>query len=120
MDMMLKAASKEVMQDKLLELGLLVMMGDEAIVRPHALITGFSEGASEPVVWSTKPEYSTDGEVTKEGVRNTDYHCNVRDHHNHVRNPEPYHEDDNPSGTDWGDVTWIDASKINTPAMQFA
>lgn len=121
-DIMLKATSQEVMDAKLKELGLLVIaeingMPDLTPAR-RVSVTGY-KGATMPTIWKTKPVYDDDGNVTEAGVPSPDYHCNVHDIAGIIKDPTPYVEDSNPTGTDWGDVTWIDPDTVNTPAHRF-
>ena len=115
MDIMLKAPTRDVMDLQLLDLGLLVQDGDDLHPVTGVSITGYG-GAIMPTIYTAEPTY-VDGEMTDAGVASTEYHCNVRDNRaNGIKDPTPYHEDDNPTGTDWGDVTWIDPTTVNSPA----
>lgn len=119
MNYILKAPDRDTMDAKLLELGILVQ-GDEGL-RPATKtnVTGYG-GADVPVIYTTKPVYAEDGTVTTEGVLSTEYHCNVLDLTGIIRNPEPFDEFTNPSGTDWGAVEVIDPSTVSTPASTWA
>lgn len=124
MDLMLKAASKDVMDSKLNDLGLLVYITNEdgdLVLTPakKTAVSGY-EGVPAPTIWTTKPVIDGDGNVTTEGVLSTEYHCNVRDLTGIIKDPTAYDEDTNPDGTDWGDVTWIDPDTVATPAMEWA
>lgn len=114
MDLMLKAPSKEIMEAKLLDLGILIQQGEDLVeARKTSVVGGFT-------IWTTKPEYDEEGNVVVAGVASTDYHCNVRDLTRIIKDPTPFHEEDNPTGTEWGDVTWIDPTTVATPAMEWA
>lgn len=124
---MLKAATREVMDAQLLKLGLLVeyVQRQDGAEDVHFLmpakrvsVTGYKD-ATMPPIWDVKPVYDADGNVTTAGVESSDYHCNVHDIAGIIKDETPYHEDDNPTGTDWGDVTWIDPATVNTPAHTF-
>lgn len=114
MDMMLKCRTQKALYAKLEELGL-CDDADPDFRNATAYVTfGF------PHIWSTPPEYDDEGNVTVEGKESSYFHINVRDLHNKVRNPVPYDEETNPTGTDWGDVRWIDPADVATPALRWA
>ncbi len=109
MDLMLKAANSDVLIAKLTELGLADAEGNSVARVSFA----------EPFIWATKPVFDTDGNTLVEGVPLLEYHLNVRDLTGIVADPTPavYKDGELVSGTEWGDVTWIDPIKVTTPAL---
>ncbi len=59
--------------------------------------------------------------MVTEGIESSYYHINIRDNRkNGIKNQEPYDEETNPTGIDWGDVRWIDPADVETPTMVWA
>lgn len=109
---MLKAADWDTLYGKLADLGLCDADGNEA--------AGVSIVKVDPL-WLVKPEVDIEGNVVVVGVKSTECHVNVRDNRRGgISNPAPYHEEDNPTGINWGDVTWVDPANVSTPQMVWA